>query len=53
MVSEAKSANKISDFTGKISLSKNQMLGNLLAVLVMKQNPREHKKVPNKKYPNQ
>jgi hypothetical protein len=45
-VSEANNENNASDLTANTSLSRNQTLGNLLAALVIKQNPREHKKVP-------
>lgn len=49
MVSAANSIKRINDLTTKIYLSKNQTLGNLLAVPVIKQNPNEHMKVPIKK----
>lgn len=47
--SEANNMKIINDFTANISLSKNQMLGNLFAALVIKQNPTEQIKVPAKK----
>ena len=49
MVSAANMVNSMRDLTRKISLSKNQVLGNLLAAPMVKQNPNEQRKVPIKK----
>ena len=49
MVSAANMIKRIKDLTMKIYLSKNQVLGNLFAAPIVKQNPNEQKKVPNKK----
>lgn len=46
-VSEANNEKSASDLTANTYLSRNQTLGNLLAALVIKQNPSEHKKVPS------
>jgi len=46
-LSEANRTKRIKDFEANIYLSKCQMFESLLAALVVKQNPNEHKKVPN------
>ncbi len=48
-LSDANITNNTKDLTPNIYLSRNQILGNLLAAPVVKQNPNEHIKVPNKK----
>lgn len=49
MTSDMSSTNMIRVFTGNISLSKNQTLGNLLAALMVRQKPKLQKKVPTRK----
>jgi hypothetical protein len=48
-LSDANNTKSTRDLAANIYLSRNQILGNLFAALVVKQNPREHRKVPIKK----
>jgi hypothetical protein len=49
IVSAANIVKRMNDLTRKIYLSKNQVLGNLFAAPIVKQNPNEQRKVPIKK----
>jgi len=47
--SDANNMKSINDLTPNIYLSKNQILGNLFAALIVKQKPNEQINVPTKK----